>query len=144
MRQKTLNTLVACGATGLLGFIGFVAFYRKFPTRPSGAMDPADLQINKEGFSTAAGQPWIDAGVWLANKLNKNKVTPNSAEQQLFVSTFTELGVDETGIIRYSPSTAQVEKVQTDMAGAIASPEVRTIIADFVSATQTLPAKVLV
>jgi hypothetical protein len=102
------------------------------------------VKVTKDGFSTVAGQPWLDAGVWLANRLNRDKVNPTPAEQQLIVTTFSELGVDETGIIRYSPTIAEVQKVQTDMAGAVATPQVRTIVADFISAAQTLPARVLV
>lgn len=101
-------------------------------------------QVNTQGFSTVAGQSWIDAGVWLAYRFEKDKVTPTESEKQFIIVVFTDLGVDNAGIIRYAPTSAQVAQAQAQQASANVSQPVRTIVADFISDAMNLPSRVLV
>ncbi len=94
--------------------------------------------VTPDGFAVSG--TWIDAGVWLANRFNRDKVSPTQTEYQFIQTTFTSLGVDETGIIRYRPNPAVVSQV---LFTSDVSQKVQQIVLDFINACEKLPARVL-
>ncbi len=132
-KRGKLDWLIAIGATAVTGVFVIMTHKRTQAFR----------QVSPEGFSLIVGQPWIDAGVWLANYLNKTGIHPKEPEEKDFIiNCFTELGVDDAGIVRYAPGSAQVQQVHSELSASNITQPVRKLVTDFMSATLTLPAKV--